>query len=182
MNWLTQLLDRLLCFIPRIWLIPPDEGGIRVTLGNRVKPTSPGWYIYWPLIQEMIKITVTPQVVDLRAQSVMTRDGKDMCFGGAIMYRIRDARNAILKVQDYDKSLQVLALGIISRHISQVDPTLLIVKTIEEIILKGIKEHARGWGIEIMRVYVTDFGTAKNIRILSDQSMNIIAGVDDEST
>ncbi|GAG88006.1 unnamed protein product [marine sediment metagenome] len=130
----------------------------------------------------MIKITVTPQVVDLRAQSVMTKDRIDMCFGGAIMYRIRDVRNAMLKVQDYDKSLQVLALGIISRYIDQVDSDLLVIEAVEETILKGIKEHARGWGVEIMRVYVTDFGTAKNIRILSDQPMNVITGVDDEST
>lgn len=180
MNWLTQLLDRLLCWIPRIWLVFPDEGGIRATLGNRVSPTPPGWYLYWPLIQEMTKITVTPQVVDLRAQSVMTKDRVDMCFGGAVMYRIRDAQNAILKVQDYDKSLQTLALGIINRHIDQVDSSLLIVGTIEETILKGIKEHARGWGIEIMRVYITDLGTAKNIRVLSDRPIDMITGMNSE--
>lgn len=123
--------------------------------------------MYWPLIQEMIKITITPQVVDLRAQSVLTRDGKDMCFGGAIMYRIREASNAILKVQDYDKSLQTLALGIISRYISKMEKP--DISRIETAILDGIRKDARGWGIEIMRVYITDLGTAKNIRILTDQ-------------
>lgn len=175
MNWLTQLLDRLLCWIPRIWLISPDEGGIRVTLGKRVSSTFPGWYIYWPLIQEVMKISITPQVVDLRVQSVLTKDSQDMCFGGAIMYRIRDAQNALLKVQDYDKSLQTLALGIISRYISKVESIeQLNISQIETEILEGVKKDARGWGLEIMRVYITDLGTAKNIRLLTDQS---IAGV-----
>jgi len=172
MNWLTQLLDRLLCWIPRIWLVSPDEGGVRVTLGNRVHLTSSGWYVYWPLIQEMTKITVTPQVVDLRVQSVLTKDSRDMCFGGAIMYRIRDAQNALLKVQDYDKSLQTLALGIISRYISKVESIeQLNISQIEAEILEGVKKDARGWGLEIMRVYITDLGTTKNIRLLTDQSI-----------
>ena len=170
MNWLTQLLDRLLCWIPRIWLISPDESGVRVTLGNRVSSSLPGWYIYWPLIQEMTIITVTPQVVDLRVQSVMTRDGRDMCFGGAIMYRIRDAQNAILKVQDYDKSLQTLALGIISRYVGKIELNQqLEISSIETAILDGVRKDARGWGLEIMRVYITDLGIAKNIRLLTDQ-------------
>lgn len=172
MNWLTQLLDRLLCWIPRIWLVSPDEGGIRATLGNRVSSTPPGWYIYWPLIQEMTKITITPQVVDLRAQSVLTGDGVDMCCGGGIMYRISNSANAILKVQDYDKSLQTLALGIISRYIGKVESLEeLKISQIETAVLDGIKKDARGWGLEIMRVYVTDLGTAKNVRLLTDQSI-----------
>jgi len=127
----------------------------------------------------MIKITVTPQVIDLRAQSVLTKDSRDMCFGGAIMYRIREAQNAILKVQDYDKSLQTLALGIISRYIGKIklDEQLDILQ-IETAILDGIKKDARGWGLEIMRVYLTDLGMTKNIRILTDRPISIIAGVE----
>jgi len=170
MTWLTQLIDRLLCWIPRIGLVAPDEGGVRVTAGKWVEPTPPGWYIYWPLIQDMQVISITPQVVDLRAQSVLTKDGKDMCFGGAIMYRIKEAQNAILKVQDYDKSLQTLALGIISRYIGGYESDVsLDIPGIEVAILEGVKKDARGWGLEIMRVYVTDLGISRNIRILADQ-------------
>ena len=141
-----------------------------MTLGNRVGATPPGWYIYWPLIQEMTKISVTPQVVDLRAQSVLTGDNVDMCCGGGIMYRISNSVNAILKVQDYDKSLQTLALGIISRYIGEVKSFKeLKIPQIEAAVLDGIKKDARGWGLEIMRVYVTDLGTTKNIRMLTDQ-------------
>lgn len=176
MNWLTQLLDRLLCWIPRIWLVSPDEGGIRATLGKRIKLTLPGWYTYWPLIQEMIKITITPQVVDLRAQSVLTADHRDLCFGGGIMYRVDDPVKAILKVQDYDKSLYTLALGIVTDYISQHNFDNCVVAEIREAILKGVREDAAGWGLKIMRMYITDFGTTKNIRILTDQPITTIMG------
>lgn len=84
------------------------------------------------------------------------------------MYRIRDAQAALLRVQDLDKSLQTLALGIISRHVNEDCNDCISISDIEDCISKGIKEHARGWGIEVMRVYITDLGSTQNVRLLTD--------------
>lgn len=153
-------------------MVNPDEGGVRITFGYKSTYTPPGWYIYWPWIQTCIKITVTPQVVDLRAQSVLTQDLKDMCIGGAIMYRIMDAGAAILKVQDFDRSLQVLALGIIARYVSERD--YIDCNDIAENVAKNIKVDARGWGLDIKKVYITDRGRVKNIRLLTDTPVNTV--------
>jgi len=177
MQWLIQLIDKLFCWIPRIWLVSPDENGVRITLGSRYSPTPPGWYVYFPLLQECIKITVTPQVVDLRAQSVFTADHQDLCFGGGIMYRVDDSVKAILKVQDYDKSLYTLALGIVADYINKHDFKDCNVSGIQEAILKGVRDAAAGWGLKIMRMYTTDFGTTRNIRILVDKTNNIVTPI-----
>ena len=172
MNWFQQLLNRFLCWIPRLWYIEPDEGGVRITFGKYHKTLGPGWYIHWPLIHIFRTIEITPQVKDIRIQSVRTKDGQDMCVGSAVMYRISDAGKAVLKVQDYDSSLQALVLGIISEYING--------KTLEECnditairgtVLKGIKDDTQGWGLKIMRVYVTDLGITSNMRILMDSSI-----------
>lgn len=168
MQWLVQLIDKLFCWIPRIWLVNPDENGVRITLGKRFRSTPPGWYIWFPLLQECIKITVTPQVIDLRAQSVFTADYRDLCFGGGIMYRVDDSVKAILKVQDYDKSLYTLALGIVADYINKHEFKDCNVSGIQEAILKGVRDAATGWGLKIMRMYVTDFGTTKNLRVLTN--------------
>lgn len=176
MHWLTQLINQLFCWVPRVWLVEPDESGIRTTLGKRQYLTCPGWYIYWPIIQVCTKVTVTPQVVDLRGQSVLTLSGKDVIIGGAIQYRISDAQKAILCVQDFDVSLQVLALGIIGDYASK--------KTIAECndraalareILEGVREAAVGWGLKIIKVYITDLGTTQNIRIIGSAPATPIA-------
>ena len=168
MNWIQQIFEQLTCWIPRIWLVSPDEAGVRVTLGNRVRSTPPGWYIYLPLIQECTKVTVTPQIKDIRPQSVLTRDGKSFCCGGAVKYRIKDATAAILKVQDFDQTLQALCLGVISRYFAERDAGDY--KDLESYVLKGVKEAARGWGLDILAVYTTDIGVTQNIRILADTS------------
>jgi len=156
MDWLNELISKLFSIIPRLWMVQPDEAGVRTTLGNHVKAIGPGYWFYWPLIQEIITLTVTPQVVDLRPQSLRI-DDQDVTVSGAIMYRISDARKALLNVQDYDRSLITLALGIIANG-----------ELHEDEILKRLREAAAGWGIKVMRVFITDRGNVLNIRLLTN--------------
>jgi len=170
MEWLRDLFNRLLSIFPRIVILSPYEAGIRITLGNNCKQINSGWYLYWPLIQRIVWMEIQTQVVDLRNQSVRTKDGKSTVVSGAIQYSIKDVSKAILNVQDVDKSLEVLALGIILEFVKN--------KTLEECqninalkdeIKKGIKEAAQGWGLKIEKVYITDLDKARNIRLLTNK-------------
>lgn len=181
MNWLIHIIERLFCFVPRLCIINPDESGVRVTLGRNVKATPPGWYIFVPLFQEITVLTVTQQVVDLRAQSVLTSDRINMCFSGGVCYRVSDATKAILEVQNFDSSLRVMAMGIITRHVSENSfEDINDMAVIENIILNGLRDAAAGWGLKIMRVYITDIGVTKNLRVLTESSNSMIVDNGDE--
>jgi len=109
-----------------------------------------------------------PQAVDLRPQSVHTSDGVDMVISGAILYRISDAKKAILNVLDYDRSLQVLALGVIADFFMgehEIDWKINL-DSLRNSILTGIREEAAGFGLKIMKIFITDLGCTKNLRVL----------------
>ncbi len=171
MEWLTNILETLRDIFPRTFTVFPDEGGVRITLGTKVKPLKPGWYVYWPVIQHVEKLSITPQAVDLRPQSVRISDGGDLVIGGAILYRVSSATKAILDVQDYDRSLQVLALGVIAEFMGRHDLTDLKISDLREAILTGVREEAAGFGLKIMKVYITDLGCVKNLRVLGDTAI-----------
>ncbi len=181
MEWLTNLLKNLRDWLPRKYFISPDEGGIRITLGNIVKTLTPGWYYYWPVIQECRGINVAPQVVDLRPQSALTSDLNDIAISGGIKYKISDQRKALLDVQDYDKSIQTVALGIICEFVSghAFEDIISDLSELKEIILSGIREEASGMGLKIMKIYITDIGRTKNIRMLGGEHA-IIEDTSDE--
>jgi regulator of protease activity HflC (stomatin/prohibitin superfamily) len=168
MEWLTNILETLRDIFPRTFTVFPDEAGVRITVGTKVKPLRPGWYVYWPVVQHIEKLSITPQAVDLRPQSVRTEDGTDMVISGAILYRISEARKALLNVRDYDKSLQVLALGVIAEFIDKHKLADLKISNLRNAILTGVREEATGFGLKIMKVYITDLGCAKNLRVLGD--------------
>lgn len=171
MQWLSELIERLFCWLPRIWLVSPDESGIRVTLGKHYRITPPGWYLYWPLIQDAEKIKVKTQVVDLRSQSLWTSDGQDLIVSGSIRYRISDAAKALLDVQDYDASIVTLSLGIIFDFVSKKtkDEIRTNLEELKKQVLIGLRSEAQGWGLKIENLYLSDIGDAQNIRILMNE-------------
>ena len=114
MDWLKDLLEKLFSIFPRLLCIQPNEGGVRTTLGSHIENLKSGWYVYWPLIQEAVYTEITTQVVDLKNQALRTIDKHDVVFSGALQYTVSNPRKALLEVQDRDKSLQTLALGVIS--------------------------------------------------------------------
>ena len=173
MKVLDQIFAAILKLVPRLILIQPDEAGIRVTLGTREKILASGWYFFWPLIQDVPFATVTTQVIDLRPQSVFTRSGRNLTISGIIKYKVTDIRKAMLDVQDYDRSLQALSLGVLLSILSTtLDVEDLSPNEIGERVLKGIREEAVGWGLKIQKVYISDFGPVRNIRLLTDRLPN----------
>ncbi|KKN66031.1 hypothetical protein LCGC14_0475090 [marine sediment metagenome] len=171
MNWLRQIFDRLLSIFPRLYMVNPDEGGCRITLGRYTYPLIPGWYIYWPLIQQMAVIAVMPQVKDVRIQSVWSFDQVDLCIGLAIKYRIKNATAAIMKVQDYDQSLQNLALVACVDYITVSTRDEIQVVEMKDVITKALQAKARGWGIDVLSVGITDIGKTRNIRLLTNTAL-----------
>ena len=172
MNWLSQLIERLFCWVPRIFLMGPDRRGVKLTLGSRWKSLSPGWYVYWPLIQRITWVVVTPQVVNLPGQSAYTKDGTSIVISGALQYRIDDAAKSILEVQDFDDSLRALSLGIISIYANS--KTLKECMDIDKMcgeILTGIRKSSAGWGIKIMRVLITDLAPVQSFRIIGNSNI-----------
>ena len=180
MEWLTNLLKNLRDWLPRKYFINPDEGGIRITLGNHVKTLVPGWYYYWPVLQECFGYKVTPQIVDMRPQSALTRDLENIAISGGIKYKISDIRKALLEVYDYDGSIRTLALGIICEYVGRHDfEDLTNLSELKEAILSGVRDEAAGMGLKIMKVYITDIGETKNIRIMGGEH-TVIEGTEDE--
>ena len=171
MQWLADLLKNLRDWLPRKYFLSPDESGIRLTLGNHVRTLMPGWYYYWPVLQECRGIKVNPQLVDLRPQSALTNDLKDIVISGGIKYRVSDCRKAMLDVHDYDESIRTLALGIICEFVGRHRfEDLTNLSDLREAILLGVRDEAAGMGLKIMKVYITDIGRTKNIRVMGSNT------------
>ena len=119
-------------------------------------------------------MNISPQVVDLRPQSAMTSDSIDIAISGGIKYKVSDSRKALLDVQDYDKSMQTMALGIICEFISSHKfADLSDLSELKESILSGIREEAAGMGLKIMKVYITDIGKTTNVRMMRTEHITM---------
>lgn len=181
MEWLNQILTSLGKIFPVIWIVDPDECGVRITpklfKGIFIKDLSPGWWFLWRVIQTGEKIKIVPQVIDLRGQSITTKDGKSILISGAVQYRVSNARKAILNIYDYDSNLQKITLGVLARYAAthtyeECRDSIIL----EKEVLNGIREVASGWGLRIMRIFITDLCQAQCIRVVGNNNIIPLEG------
>lgn len=174
MEWLNKIFDGLLSLVPHIVTIEPIEYGAKITGGSHYKIIGPGWYIIWPVIQNIIVMEVVTQVVDLLPQTIMTKDGTELVVSGGIRYRIADIEKALFNVQDVDKAISTLALGVIFDHVrTHTHEECSNVEAIKAELRRGLAEAASGWGLKIEKVYLTDFGRVRSLRLFGDNLRNM---------
>ena len=169
MEFLKELLDKILSIFPQIFIVTPYEAGVRFTFGKWVKPKSTGWYLIWPLIQRFVWMEIQSQIIDLRSQSIRTIDGSELIVSGAVQYKIMDIKSAVINIQNVDQAIETLSLGTVVDFVST--KTLVECQNLENLkteILKGLRGAAKGWGLKIEKVFITDLGKTRNIRLLSN--------------
>ncbi|KKK51748.1 hypothetical protein LCGC14_3111870, partial [marine sediment metagenome] len=80
-------------------------------------------------------------------------------------------RKAMLEVQDYDRSLEALSLGVLLATVSTLpEDELYSIEQLGETVLKKMREEAAGWGLKLQKVYITDLGRTRNLRLLTNGS------------
>lgn len=148
-------------------LVPPDERAVVVTFGRLASARDAGHGLVWkwPVIQSVSTINVTPQIVDLRAQSVTTHDHQSIAVSGAIEYEVRDPVRAIYGVYDFNANIQAGALGVISHYINGADHWEDADALAKE-ITKEMRELARECGIRLRHVWITDLSRHRAIRLM----------------
>jgi len=165
---LVDLFQLLTAWIPRFKFILPNEEGVRITAGKKVKVIGSGWWFYWPLVHDLLWCTVVSQVVDLMPQSLKTKDGRNLTISLTMRYSIPDAKMALLNVHSYDQALQNLTRGVAAEYFNA--HTLEECRDIAAMADRTkqvVQKAARGWGIKIEELYVDEITDALSIRLMS---------------
>jgi len=171
MSVLNELLTRLLSLLPRIMTINPEESGVRVTLGKHMKDCGPGWYIVWPLIQELDYIVVSTSMTAKSYVDARTKDGTPLVVGVALVYKVTNARAAIFNVENFEDVLNAIGPDAARKVIeTSSDMELSSVETIRKAILDEVRASCRGWGVKIERVLLPCCTSCKTIRIIGNHN------------
>jgi hypothetical protein len=131
----------------------------------------PGLYFFWPIAQQIIKRSQQETVLNLGNITVLTSDFKNLTLSCNVRYRLEDLYKAFTAVHDYEVSLKDHTLSILALHargndfkywtdaanIGDVEK-----KTTEE-LEKVVKKK---WGLDIVRLYITDVAQTYLQRIL----------------
>jgi regulator of protease activity HflC (stomatin/prohibitin superfamily) len=149
------------------------ERGVIFTLGRFQKVKGPGLIVLIPFVQEMVRVDLRIQVIEIPAQDVISRDNVSMKVDAVLYFSVVDPEHAIIKVQQYLPATVMLAQTTLRAVLGQhpLDEMLSERKKLSldlQVILEGQTEV---WGIKISNVEIRTVELTDNmIRAIAKQA------------
>ncbi len=141
-----------------IKIVKEYERAVLFRLGRFVGIKGPGLFFIIPFIDKMIIVDLRLKTADVPQQKALTKDNVEVSVDAVVYYRVEDPERAVLKVEDYDAAVMLLAQTTLRDVIGQVELDDLLSK--REEINKRLQEIldrlTDPWGIKVTAVTVKE--------------------------
>ena len=134
------------------------ERAVVFRLGRLLGEKGPGLIIVIPFVDRVTIVDLRIVTLDVSKQSIITKDNVTVDLDAVVYFRVQNAINAIMKVEDYITASSFLAQTTLRDVIGQVDFDDLLTKR-EELnkrIQAILDESTDPWGIKVTTVAIKD--------------------------
>jgi regulator of protease activity HflC (stomatin/prohibitin superfamily) len=142
------------------------EKAVVFRLGKYHAIKGPGLFLVVPLIDEIRIVDTRVLAVNIPKQQVITRDNVPVTIDGVLFFRVQNAADAIIMVQDYRFIVSQYAQTSLRDVIGQL--TLDQLLTEREEIATSIKQHVekdtKGWGLEVTGLRIQDIDMPEELK------------------
>ena len=160
--WL--FLDAVICSAIR--LAAQWEKAVVFRLGKYHTMKGPGLFMVVPLIDQILVVDTRVLAVVIPKQQVITRDNVPVTIDGVLFFRVQNAAEAIIMVQDYRSAISQYAQTSLRDVIGQM--TLDQLLTEREQIARAIEQHVekdtKGWGLDITGLRIQDIDMPEELK------------------
>jgi regulator of protease activity HflC (stomatin/prohibitin superfamily) len=142
------------------------EKAVVFRLGKFQSIKGPGLFTIIPLIDQIRLVDTRVLTVNIPKQQVITRDNVPVTIDGVLFFRVANAAEAIIQVQDYRYMLTQYSQTSLRDVIGQL--TLDDLLTEREQIAKSIQQHVdndtKGWGLEVTGIRIQDINMPEDLK------------------
>jgi regulator of protease activity HflC (stomatin/prohibitin superfamily) len=149
------------------------ERAVVFTLGRFQKVKGPGLVLLIPLIQEMVRVDLRIQVIEIPSQDVISRDNVSMKVDAVLYFNVVNAERAIIKVQQYLPATNMLAQttlrSVLGQH--ELDEMLSERKKLSTDVQSILDAQTETWGIKVSNVEIRTVELTENmVRAIAKQA------------
>ncbi len=137
-----------------IRIIRPFEKGLHERFGKFIGEREQGFRWIIPIVDRMVKVDITENMVDVMPQKIITKDKLNADVDAMVYFKVREPPKAIYKAENYKKQIVNLAKTTLRNIIGTMSLSEAnegrgeINKRLEQ----ELDRHTNAWGIEIVRV------------------------------
>ena len=130
------------------------ERAVVFQLGRFWKVKGPGLILVIPIIQQAVRVDLRIRVTDVPTQDIISRDNVLVKVNAVVYYRVMDARNAIIQVEDFMMATSQLAQttlrSVLGKH--ELDEMLAERERLNADLQGILDEQTESWGIKVSNV------------------------------
>ena len=149
------------------------ERAVVFTLGKFQAVKGPGLVLLVPFVQEMVRVDLRIQVIEIPSQDVISRDNVSMKVDAVLYFRVVDPEKAIIQVQDYLPATNMLAQttmrAVLGQH--ELDEMLAERKKLSVDVQSILDSQTETWGIKVSNVEIRTVELGENmVRAIAKQA------------
>jgi len=159
--------------VAAIKILRQYERAVVFTLGKFQGVKGPGLVLLIPFIQEMVRVDLRIQVVEIPTQDVISHDNVSMKVDAVLYFRVVDPERAIIEVQYYLPATNMLAQttlrAVLGQH--ELDEMLSERKKLSADLQAILDTQTEIWGIKVSNVEIRTVELTENmVRAIAKQA------------
>lgn len=156
----------ILILVSGVKIVQPYEQGIYMRLGKFVKILDQGLNIVFPLINDVVKLDLRTEVLDVPRQEVITKDNSPVNVDAVIYIRVTDPKKAYFEVTHYKVATVNLAQTTLRSIIGEMelDEILSNRERINVHLRDILDESTDKWGVRVEAVEIREVDPAAKVK------------------
>jgi regulator of protease activity HflC (stomatin/prohibitin superfamily) len=170
---IVLLVVALALIMAAVKILREYERAVVFTLGRFQKVKGPGLVLLIPFVQEMVRVDLRIQVIEIPTQDVISRDNVSMKVDAVLYFNVVDAERAIIQVQDYLPDTNMLAQttlrAVLGQH--ELDEMLSERKKLSTDVQSILDTQTETWGVKVSNVEIRTVELTDNmVRAIAKQA------------
>ena len=144
-------------------------------LGRYHRQLNPGLSFIVPIIDQIVmENTTREQLLDIKPQNVITKDGIYLEVDAILYWRIQDIKKSFYAIDDLEQSLANIATTTLRENIAQnsLKDTNMSRAEMDKIILVELNSITFSWGVETIRLDIHSITPPETVRKSMEEQQN----------
>ena len=163
---IVVIIAATVSLISGVKIIQPYEQAVYMRLGKYIRVLNQGMNFVCPLINQVVKLDLRTQVLDVPRQEVITKDNSPVYVDAIIYIKVTDPKNAFFEVTDYRTATVYLAQTSLRSIVGEMElDEILSSREKINIQLRDVLDEATDkWGVKIEAVEIREVDPATKVK------------------
>jgi regulator of protease activity HflC (stomatin/prohibitin superfamily) len=162
-----------ICIVASVRILREYERAVVFTLGRFERVKGPGLVVLIPFVQEMVRVDLRIQVIEIPSQDVISRDNVSMKVDAVLYFNVVNPERAVIKVQNFVPATNMLAQttlrAVLGQH--ELDEMLSERKKLSADVQSILDAQTEAWGIKVSNVEIRTVELTENmVRAIAKQA------------